>query len=81
MTTPSASGVSCECRTLSTPRHRWWRVWRTASDGRHTGRPREASVRAASPRNDYRVLVDRVWPRGVSRQRAQLDEWHRNLAE
>jgi uncharacterized protein YeaO (DUF488 family) len=26
------------------------------------------------------VLVDRVWPRGVSRERAQLDEWARELA-
>ena len=28
----------------------------------------------------YRVLVDRLWPRGVSRERAQLDEWARELA-
>jgi uncharacterized protein YeaO (DUF488 family) len=28
----------------------------------------------------YRVLVDRMWPRGVSRERAQLDEWARELA-
>lgn len=28
----------------------------------------------------YRVLVDRVWPRGVSRERAQLDEWAQELA-
>lgn len=28
----------------------------------------------------YRVLVDHVWPRGVSRERAQLDEWARELA-
>ena len=25
----------------------------------------------------YRVLVDRLWPRGVSRDRARLDEWRR----
>lgn len=23
----------------------------------------------------YRVLVDRIWPRGVSKQKAKLDEW------
>lgn len=23
----------------------------------------------------YRVLVDRVWPRGVSKERARCDEW------
>jgi uncharacterized protein YeaO (DUF488 family) len=28
----------------------------------------------------YRVLIDHVWPRGVSRERAQLDEWARTLA-
>lgn len=26
------------------------------------------------------MLVDRVWPRGVSRERADLDEWARELA-
>jgi len=32
-------------------------------------------------RNDgYRVLIDRIWPRGVSRERARLDEWVRELA-
>ena len=28
----------------------------------------------------YRVLIDHVWPRGVSRERAHLDEWARELA-
>lgn len=28
----------------------------------------------------YRVLIDRLWPRGVSRMRARLDEWARELA-
>ena len=28
----------------------------------------------------YRVLIDHVWPRGVSRERAALDEWARELA-
>lgn len=28
----------------------------------------------------HRILIDRVWPRGVSRERAQLDEWARELA-
>ena len=28
----------------------------------------------------YRVLIDHVWPRGVSRERAKLDEWARDLA-
>jgi uncharacterized protein YeaO (DUF488 family) len=28
----------------------------------------------------YRVLVDRLWPRGVSRDRAMLDAWEPDLA-
>ena len=28
----------------------------------------------------YRVLIDRLWPRGVSRDDAHLDEWARELA-
>jgi uncharacterized protein YeaO (DUF488 family) len=28
----------------------------------------------------YRVLIDRLWPRGVSREQADLDEWDRELA-
>jgi uncharacterized protein YeaO (DUF488 family) len=28
----------------------------------------------------YRVLVDRLWPRGVRREEARLDEWARELA-
>ena len=27
-----------------------------------------------------RVLIDRLWPRGVSREQARLDEWARELA-
>jgi uncharacterized protein YeaO (DUF488 family) len=28
----------------------------------------------------YRVLIDRIWPRGMTRERARLDEWARSLA-
>lgn len=31
------------------------------------------------PGDGYRALVDRVWPRGVTRERAQLDEWAKEL--
>ncbi|NSC20655.1 DUF488 family protein [Streptomyces albus subsp. chlorinus] len=27
-----------------------------------------------------RVLVDRVWPRGVSKERAALDDWNKSVA-
>jgi uncharacterized protein YeaO (DUF488 family) len=28
----------------------------------------------------YRILIDRLWPRGVSRERAALDAWDPDLA-
>jgi len=34
----------------------------------------------ANTGDGYRVLIDHVWPRGVSRERARLDEWARDLA-
>jgi uncharacterized protein YeaO (DUF488 family) len=33
----------------------------------------------AVPADGYRVLIDRLWPRGVTRERAALDEWDREL--
>jgi uncharacterized protein YeaO (DUF488 family) len=33
-----------------------------------------------SENDGCRVLVDRVWPRGVTRQRLQLDAWMKELA-
>jgi uncharacterized protein YeaO (DUF488 family) len=34
----------------------------------------------AADRDGWRVLVDRIWPRGVSREQARLDDWARELA-
>lgn len=34
----------------------------------------------ASPNDGYRVLVDRIWPRGISKEEAHLDEWNKDLA-
>jgi uncharacterized protein YeaO (DUF488 family) len=34
----------------------------------------------AASSDGYRVLIDRLWPRGVSRERAALDEWAKELA-
>jgi uncharacterized protein YeaO (DUF488 family) len=28
----------------------------------------------------HRVLIDRLWPRGVSREKAELDAWEKELA-
>ena len=30
--------------------------------------------------DSYRVLVDRLWPRGISKERAALDEWDKEIA-
>jgi uncharacterized protein YeaO (DUF488 family) len=53
------------------------------SDARPAGEPDVRLKRAydpAEPGDGYRVLVDRLWPRGVSKERARLDEWVRELA-
>ncbi len=35
---------------------------------------------AAEPADGFRVLVDRLWPRGVSRESAALDLWFKQIA-
>src|SRR5690606_35999818 len=34
----------------------------------------------ASPGDGFRVLVDRLWPRGVSKERAEVDLWAKDVA-
>ncbi|MFD3005513.1 DUF488 domain-containing protein [Thermus tengchongensis] len=34
----------------------------------------------ASPEDGVRVLVDRLWPRGLSKEKAQVDWWAKELA-
>lgn len=33
-----------------------------------------------SPDDGYRVLIDHIWPRGISKERAHLNEWAKELA-
>ena len=33
-----------------------------------------------SPKDGRRVLVDRIWPRGISKQSARLDAWLKDVA-
>jgi uncharacterized protein YeaO (DUF488 family) len=33
-----------------------------------------------SAKDGYRVLIDRLWPRGISKKQAKLDEWAKELA-
>ena len=34
----------------------------------------------ANPSDGFRVLVDRLWPRGISKEEAHVDEWLRDIA-
>ena len=34
----------------------------------------------ADSSDGYRVLIDRLWPRGVSKERATIDEWAKDIA-
>lgn len=34
---------------------------------------------AATPEDGYRVLVDRIWPRGMSKQKAHVDLWMKEI--
>ena len=38
------------------------------------------SYDAAADDDGYRVLVDRLWPRGISKQQAQVDKWIKDIA-
>lgn len=35
---------------------------------------------APEPSDGYRVLVDRIWPRGVSKEKAHIDLWMKDIA-
>lgn len=34
----------------------------------------------AEPGDGYRVLIDRLWPRGMSKAKARLDAWEKDVA-
>ena len=34
----------------------------------------------AAAADGYRVLIDRLWPRGIAKKQARIDEWARELA-
>lgn len=33
-----------------------------------------------APCDGYRILIDRLWPRGMSKERAQIDLWIKEIA-
>ena len=48
------------------------------------GNPRNVQVRRVyddpAPGDGTRVLVDRLWPRGLTKEKASLDEWCKQIA-
>jgi len=34
----------------------------------------------AAKADGYRILIDRLWPRGLSKERAQVDKWLKEVA-
>ena len=34
----------------------------------------------AANRDGHRILVDRLWPRGISKEKARLDDWNKDIA-
>ncbi|WP_404436142.1 DUF488 family protein [Microbacterium aerolatum] len=41
---------------------------------------RKRAYDTAESADGFRVLVDRLWPRGVSKERAEIDLWAKNTA-
>lgn len=35
---------------------------------------------APSPDDGYRVLIDRIWPRGISKEKGEIDTWAKEVA-
>lgn len=35
---------------------------------------------ASAPAGQYRVLIDRIWPRGVKKEELKIDVWKKDLA-
>lgn len=35
---------------------------------------------AAEDSDGYRILIDRLWPRGLSKEKARIDEWDKAVA-
>jgi uncharacterized protein YeaO (DUF488 family) len=55
-----------------------------ARTSRPTRRPSSIAIKRAydnpAPQDGVRILIDRLWPRGVSKNKLNLDAWPRELA-
>jgi uncharacterized protein YeaO (DUF488 family) len=38
------------------------------------------AYQSPAKKDGYRIMVDRVWPRGVSKQRLKMDAWFKDIA-
>jgi len=38
------------------------------------------AYQSPAQKDGYRIMVDRVWPRGVSKQRLKMDAWIKDIA-
>ena len=59
----------------------WWCVGRVdAGVGRGISTKLKRAYEPASKDDGLRILVERLWPRGVSKQKAKIDLWLKDLA-
>jgi uncharacterized protein YeaO (DUF488 family) len=55
-------------------------VRRTGFEGVGTPFRTKRAYDPPSPEDGLRVLVDRIWPRGLAKEKARVDWWARELA-
>ena len=71
---------ACEASSRNGERDRPRRAGRLGRKLRRMDVRLKRAYEPASPTDGYRVLIDRLWPRGVSREHARLDGWEKELA-
>lgn len=52
----------------------------SSDSGHQTTKATARRVYESRADDEYRVLVDRLWPRGLSKSRADIDHWSRDVA-
>jgi uncharacterized protein YeaO (DUF488 family) len=53
----------------------------TQTNGAPAGRFQVKRIYAPAGKSDgWRVLVDRLWPRGIAREKARIDHWAKDIA-
>jgi uncharacterized protein YeaO (DUF488 family) len=64
----------------------YWRGWekKPGAHGAHAGMARQFRLKRiyapAEAADGLRVLVDRLWPRGISKDKARIDQWLKDIA-